>query len=79
MAKMDGNPYENLANAIIIKACTDYRNALKRVEKNRNNKEAIHEVLELEKFFHSPWYNALTTVDGDFIIRKLRAEITDGR
>ena len=38
MAKLDGNPYENLANAIIINACNDYRNALKKNKRNPNNK-----------------------------------------
>lgn len=79
MAKQDGNPYENLANAIIINACNDYRNALKKIKRNPNNKDALSEALELERFFHSPWYGTLTTIDGDFIIRKLRAEIADGR
>lgn len=79
MAKAVGNPYENLANAIIIKACNDYRNALRKIKKNPNNKMAISEALEVERFFHSPWYGTLTTIDGDFLIRKIRAEIADGR
>jgi len=79
MAKSDGDPYENLANAIIVTACNDYRMALKKIRRNPNNKEAMSEAMELERFFHSPWYSTLTTVDGDFIIRKIRAEIADGR
>lgn len=79
MAKQDGNPYENLANAIIIKACNDYRCALKQIKKNPNNKGAMSEALELERFFHSAWYTTLTTIDGDFLIRKIRSEIIDGR
>lgn len=78
MAKNDGNPYENLANAIIIKACDDYRVALKRVQRNPDSKLAIDDALSLEKFFCSLWYQALTTVDGEFLIRKIRAEIMDG-
>lgn len=79
MAKSDGDPYENLANAIIITACDDYRMALKKIRRNPNNKEAMSEAMELERFFHSPWYSTLTSVDGDFIIRKIRTEIVDGR
>ena len=79
MAKLDGNPYEILANAIIINACNDYRNTLKKIKRNPNNKDALSEALELERFFHSPWYGTLTTIDGDFLIRKLRVEIADGR
>lgn len=48
-----GNPYENLANAIILTAV---------------------EVEKLERFFRSGWYSVLTSVDGDFLIRKMRAE-----
>lgn len=78
MAKNDDNPYENLANAIIIKACDDYRAALKRMQRNPESKLAIDDALSLEKFFCSPLYQALTTVDGEFLIRKIRAEIMDG-
>ena len=79
MAKLVGNPYEDLANAIIIKACNDYRTALKRVKKNPENKDAINEALSLERFFKSPWYQVLTSVDGEFLIRKIRAEVTERR
>lgn len=76
--KSVGNPYENLANAIIVQAVNDYRVALKKVKKNPNNRDAIQEALSLERFFKSPWYETLTTVDGEFLIRKIRAEIIDG-
>ncbi len=79
MAKLVGNPYEDLANAIIIKACNDYRTALKRVKKNPESKDAINEALSLERFFKSPWYQVLTSVDGKFLIRKIRAEVAERR
>ena len=79
MAKVVGNPYEDLANAIIIKACNDYRTALKRVKKNPESKDAINEALSLERFFKSPWYQVLTSVDGEFLIRKIRAEVAERR
>lgn len=78
MAKTIGNPYENLANAIIVKACEDYRVALKKIKHNPKNKDAIDEALSLERFFCSQWYQTLTSVDGDFLIRKLRDEIAKG-
>lgn len=78
MAKTVGNPYENLANAIIVKACEDYRAVLKKIKHNPKNKDAIDEVLSLERFFHSQWYQTLTNVDGEFLIRKLRDEIEIG-
>lgn len=74
MGRNSGDPYENLANAIIIQAANDYRAALKKIKKNPRNKDAIADALSIERFFHSRWYGALTAVDGDFIIKKIRVE-----
>lgn len=41
----------------------------------RKSKAAIDEALQLEKFFRSSWYQQLTSVDGEFLIRKLQNEI----
>lgn len=67
-----GDPYENLANAIVIQAAEDYMSALKRLRKNRSNDAAMQEALQLERFFHSGWFGVLTSVDPDFLIRELR-------
>ena len=48
------DPYERLANAIILSAVSDYRAALKRVKRNQGSKTAMDEVLRIEKFFRSP-------------------------
>lgn len=69
------DPYERLANGIILQAVSDYRAALKKVKKNPANKMAVDEALQIEKFFRSGWYQALTSVDGEFLIRRLREEI----
>lgn len=69
------DPYERLANAIILQTVTDYRAALKRVKRNPGNRMAIDEALQIEKFFRSGWYQALTSVDGEYLIRKLQDEI----
>ena len=68
-------PYERLANAIILQAASDYRRDLKKLKKNPQNRDVMNEVLQIEKFFRSPWYQVLTTVDGEFLIQKLRKEI----
>ena len=67
--------YERLANAIILSAVSDYRAALKRVKRNQRIKTAIDEALRIEKFFRSPWYQQLTSVDGELLIRRLQDEI----
>ena len=69
------DPYERLANAIILQAASDYRRDLKKLKKNPQNRDVMNEVLQIEKFFRSPWYQVLTTVDGEFLIQKLRKEI----
>lgn len=69
------DPYERLANAIILQAASDYRRNLKKLKKNPQNRDVMNEVLQIEKFFHSSWYQVLTTVDGEFLIQKLRKEI----
>ena len=45
------DPYERLANAIILSAVADYRAALKKVKRNPKSKAAIDEALQIEKFF----------------------------
>lgn len=75
MAKTNnGDPYENLANAIVLSAVEDYRKALKKYSQNPDSKSAKAEVDSLERFFRSQWYSVLTPVEGEFLIRKLRSE-----
>ena len=66
--------YENLANAIILLAVKDYRLALKLLSKNPHSRSAMVAVNEMERFFRSDWYETLTSVDGEMLIRKLREE-----
>lgn len=73
--KQTGDPYENLANAVIAQAAEDYRAALKKIKAHPKNKDAIDEVLRIERFFRSGWYQTLTSVDGECLIRRLQAEI----
>ena len=68
-------PYENLANAIILQAVRDYRTALKALRMNPRNKAAQTEKESVERFFRSQWYQALTTVDGEMLIKKLNEEV----
>ena len=57
------NPYEELANAIILQAVKDYR---------LTDDEA--ELAEIERFFRSDWFGVLTDVDPEYLIRMLRKE-----
>lgn len=56
----------NLANAIVLQAVTDYRNAVD------SNDQSI--ISECERFFLSDWFLLLTEVDGEVVLEKLRKE-----
>ena len=45
--KMD--PWQSLANAIVISAAKDYRTALRRLRRNPKNKTALSEIADLER------------------------------
>ena len=49
-------PYQNLANAIILMAVKDYRDALKKLKKRPSYGPAQDMKNEVERFFHSDWY-----------------------
>lgn len=68
------DPYEKLANAIILAAVKDYRSALKSLNCHPNNTVAQANADTLERFFHSAWYSILTSVDGEMLVRRLREE-----
>jgi hypothetical protein len=69
------DPYENLANAIILQTVRDYRYALKQIKMNPANKTAMSDAMECERFFRSGWYSAITNVDGEHLINKLREKV----
>ncbi len=75
--KLSENPYEALANAIVLQAVNDYRAALKKVKKNPNNRIALDEALQIERFFRSHWYQVLTSIDGEYLINRLRREVSE--
>ena len=67
--------YEDLANAIILQAVKDYRMALKSLKANSSNRTAQADKAEIERFFRSQWYSALTDVKGEMLIRSLQKEV----
>lgn len=57
------DPYQELANAIILRAVEDYRLT-----------DDEQELEEIERFFRSAWFGVLTKLDPDLLISKLRKE-----
>jgi len=58
--------YENLANAIILQAVDDYREAFMQND--------LWLIEALENFFMGEWYTILTNVPGKLIIERIRKE-----
>ena len=57
------NPYEELANAIVLQAVKDYR-----------LHDDEQELASIERFFRSGWFNTLTSIDPEMLISRLRKE-----
>lgn len=68
------DPYEKLANAIILAAVKDWREARRKLKRKPQNKDAQHTLEECERFFRSSWFQALTELDGEVLIQKLYKE-----
>ena len=69
--------WETLANAIVLTAVKDFRTEYKRYLKNPKSKVAAAEVASLIRFFTSDYYSSLTSVDGEFLVRKLKDEMEE--
>lgn len=74
--KTTNSPYEDLANAIVLKAVEDYREALRVLSLNPNNNDAVSEVRSIERFFHSGYFGILTKLDPEMLIERLNEEAT---
>ena len=57
------NPYEELANAIVLQAVKDYR-----------LHDDEQELASIERFFRSGWFSTLTSINSEMLISKLRKE-----
>ena len=71
----DASPWHKLVYAIVRQAVKDYRMARSRTHANPMiATQAEEELRQLEGFFRSPWFKALTDVDGDLILTRLKKE-----
>ncbi len=76
MAK-ENRQYEELANAIVVEACKDYRRALRKLEKKPRDKESLSTKRDCEKFFKGKWFKSLTNLDGQKLMEMLRKSVAD--
>ena len=66
--------YEDLANAIIEQAASDYKSAYTKYLKEPENVHVKARLDELRVFFHGQWYGALTTLDANYLLEQIEAE-----
>lgn len=71
MKEIDG--YQLLANAIVLQAVNEYREALR-----QNDTAAKWKKISLRRFFRSDWYKLLTNVDGEMLMERLKEEVDNG-
>ena len=69
------NPFEELANAVVIQAAKDYTKALKTLKSYPRDEKSKVMKNDCERFFRSSWYKTLTSVDGEFLMRTLQKEV----
>jgi len=70
------NPFEELAQAIILQAVKDYRATLRQLIKNPRHAAALRMKQEITQFYRSGWFAVLTTLDPEMLIRKLDGEVS---
>lgn len=68
------DPYEELANAIIIQAAREYKQILKVLKVHPKNIVAENQAKEIEEFFLSKWFRDISNADGEFIITELKEQ-----
>ena len=68
------DPWENRANAIILQAVKDYREARKKHKKRPKNEDAKLMIADCEAFFRSDWFAALTNIAAAPLLRKSQEE-----
>ena len=68
------NPYEELANAIVLQAIKDYRILKPILHEEPRNSFAQAQMTEVRKFFQSRWFRQLTDLDPFLLLEKLCKE-----
>ena len=68
-------PYENLANAIVLQAVKDYRDVLARAASHAAKDCYQRSKDDLERFFRSGWFEVLTDLNGEVLIQRMNEEV----
>ena len=65
---------DSLINGINVLASKDYIKAVRQLRRNPSSKMSAATAKECEAFFRSSWYALLTSVEGEWLIKRLREE-----
>ena len=68
------DPWEELAQAIVMLGVEDYREAAELLRRNPEDVRALRARARLERFFRSEWFQVLGGSAGEIILRRLREE-----
>ena len=68
------NPVQNLLNAVVVQAAEDYRMYSAKLLKKPKSKQAAEEKEMIRSFFLSQYFEMYTTVEGEYILKKLESE-----
>ncbi len=64
--------WEDLANAVVLQALEDYREACRRLRRRPNLKIAAAQKRSLERFFRSRWFHTLSDLEIQPILEQIR-------
>ena len=71
------NGYRSLAAAIVLQAIKDYRKAAKRYKAEKAKEKSLWEMQEITQFIRSGWFRALTDLDPDAVLERLKEEFEE--
>ena len=67
----------NLAKEIVLRACIDYKRAVKKLKKNPNDTTATKIKSDCERFFNSEWCECLTNIPGETMLKTINLELQE--
>ena len=68
------SPWVRLANAVILQAAEDWRDAKKKLRSSPQNEEASKTLAETEGFFLSEYFIGLSPCSGSTLLKRLKEE-----
>ena len=75
MSEATQRNWQDLAEAIVVQAASDYRHARYRNMKRPYQPETLREIREIERFFRSTWFSTLCNLDGTQLLRDLNKQM----